>query len=143
VAGKQLNLKGTLSFLCIKERHIARAALQMNAMDLQNHLIIIAEGSMTKKQIEIIQEKRNIHPEAIIAAIHKLKEIHVNWKDVDLIQLEQQIQSIKPHFIDVTSEVESGDANIEEKESYTCYFPNGTTDKSNGGYNEVTEFKES
>jgi hypothetical protein len=79
---------------------------------------------MTKKQIEIIQEKRNILPEAIIAAVCKLKEIHVvNWKDVDFVQLEQQIWSIKPHFIDVTSEVESGDANIEEKESYTCYFP--------------------
>ena len=47
VGGKQKNLKGTLTFMRVQERRIARSVTQLCAMGLTKHIVILSTGRMT------------------------------------------------------------------------------------------------
>ncbi len=142
VGGQQQNLKGTVSFMRIATRNVAKSAVEMDVMELQNRVVIIAEGPMTAEQQQLVRKRTVIRPEKIIAAVKKLQQIHVHWKKIDLVKLEQEVRNVQPVFIDVSSEVDSTASNVEKKVKYTCYFPDGTTDSTNGGYDGAQAFKE-
>jgi hypothetical protein len=48
--GKQKCLKGTLVFMRVKERRVAQAVTQLEAMGLTKHIIVLASGNMTSGQ---------------------------------------------------------------------------------------------
>ena len=45
-----MNLKGTLSFMRVKEHSIARAAVQLETMGLSQHIVVLLTGPMTEEQ---------------------------------------------------------------------------------------------
>jgi pyridoxine 5'-phosphate synthase PdxJ len=80
-------------------------------------------------------KRRKVRPEKIINAVKWLKENNKHWKNIDLDDIKHQACSVKPVFIDMSHEVQSENANIKQREMFTCYFPNRTTTNHSGSYN--------
>ena len=139
--GKQKNLKGTLSFMRVKERSIARAAVHMEQMGLCQHVVVLINGPMTEAQLAAVKQKNNIRPGKIMAAVEWLRENHVKWKSIDLNKFREELSNVPPVVIDKSELVESENANIEKSELFTCYIPDGTVGESTGGFDSTEAFK--
>ena len=71
--GKQINLKGSCVFLHVKERErISRGIMELEAMGLNKHVIIVANGMMTKEQIYKVRCKSEVRTDKLIAAVEWL-----------------------------------------------------------------------
>ncbi len=60
MGGKQKNLKGTLTFMRVQERRIAKGVTQLRAMGLTKHIVILSTGKMTDRQKKKVKEKATI-----------------------------------------------------------------------------------
>ena len=78
---------------------------------------------------------RKVWLEKIINVVKWLKENNKHWNNIDLDDIKHQAHSVKPVFMDMSHEVQSENANIKQREMFTCYFPDGTTTNHSGGYN--------
>jgi hypothetical protein len=135
ISGTQLQLRGNLSFLWVTPYQIATGAIQMEVLGLQNHVVIIAEGGMMHNQRNMVMKRRKVRPEKIIDAVKWLKENNKHWKNIDLDDIKCQAHSVEPIFINMSHKVQSENANIKQRETFTCYFPDGTTTDRSGSYN--------
>jgi hypothetical protein len=66
----------------------------------------------------------------------------VKWKNVNVTELRKEFETKCPVIVDQSTEVDSTDANVEKKEIFTCFFPDGTLDKNLGGFDSRDAFKE-
>jgi hypothetical protein len=83
--GRQKCLKGTLVFMRVKERRVAEAVAQLEAMELTKHIIVLVSGKMTIGQREKVKNKSVIRTDKVIAAVEWLCVNHKIWKDIDLL----------------------------------------------------------
>ena len=139
--GKTMKLKGTLVFMRVKERRIAEALAQLDSFGLTKHVLVLASGKMTKQQRKRVQEKATIRTDKLMTALEWLCKNHKKWKDVDLDSLRLQLVDMQPTVVDYSEEVDSENANQEQQELFSCYYPDGATTQSSGGFDEPGAFK--
>lgn len=142
IGGAHKNLKGTFSFMRVKERSVARAAMHMERMGLCQHIVVLIQGPMTEAQHRTARKKNTVRPAKIIAAVEWLKDNHVKWKGIDLDELREQLENVAPIVIDNSWSVESENTNIEKSELFTCYIPDSTVAESTGGFDTTDAFKD-
>jgi len=141
VGGQQKNLKGTMTFMRIEERKIARAAIHLECMGLAKHVVVLLTGKLTKKQKARVEKKKEIRTDKILEAVQWLSKNHKRWKNVDLDEFRKELAGATPVVVDNSSEVDSENANVEEQELFTCYFPDGATNERAGGFDDPEAFK--
>ena len=142
VGGRTQNLKGCLTFMRVKERSTARAFMQLEALGLNKHVLILVSGYMTTDQRQKVQYKSEIRTDKMIAAVEWLCANNCGWQDVNLNELRSELENTKPVFVDHSEEVESNNQNVEEQELFSCYFPDGATTSTSGGFDDRGAFKE-
>ena len=140
--GKQKNLRGTLVFMRVKERRIARGLVQLETLGLGNNVIVICHGKMTEKQRTIARRNATVRTEKLLLAVEWLCRNNVSWRQVDLEGLRIELQNTTPTFFDHSEMEENQDTNVETKEVFSCYFPDGAMENNNGGFDEPGAFKD-
>ena len=99
----------------VKQRRVARAIGQLEAIGLNQHVIVLSTGKHTKEQRRRVQDKAKIRTPQIIKAIRWLCDNHSAWRDVDYDKILEELSQTVPVFVDNSEEVESENANIEEQ----------------------------
>ncbi len=140
--GRMKNMNGTLVFMRVTERQMARAITTLDCMGLKKHVVFLLSGKMTYEQKKKVETKTRIRTDKMIAAVEWLCANNRMWKDIDLEKIRKEIGDCKPILVDKSTEVGSGNANVEEEEIFTCYFPDGTMDSHAGGFDSPGAFKE-
>ena len=135
-------MKGTLVFMRVKERQVAKAVSTLKCMGLNRHVVVLISGKLTAAQKRSVLSKTEIRTEKLIAAVEWLVENNKAWKEVDLEELREEIASSKPIVVDKSSNIGSGNANVEEEEVFTCYYPDSASDSVSGGFDTPGAFKE-
>ena len=139
VGGKLKNLKGTMTFLRVPEAGIGGAAAQMKYMGLNENIVVLLSGKMTKAQRK--KAKQQIRTGKIIAAVTWLADNNHEWRDVDMQKLQDDLEGYVPIVIDRSQEEESENANVESREVFSCFFPEGSANETNGGFDNMDDFK--
>ena len=137
--GKQL--KGTCTFMRVEKRSIGVAVAKVEGMGFNKHVLVLFSGHMTKLQKKRSKERSTIRTDKIIAAVEWLCKNNRRWSSVNFKALCESLQGRKPVIYDRSSEVENDNANIEDNEVLTCYYPDGATCPSNGGCDNPEHFK--
>lgn len=140
--GRMKNMNGTLVFMRVTERQMARAVTTLECMGLKKHVVFLLSGKMTYEQKKKVETKTRIRTDKMIEAVEWLCANNRMWKDIDLEALRKEIGECKPIVMDKSTEVGSGNANVEEEEIFTCYFPDGSMDSHSGGFDTPGAFKE-
>ena len=141
VGGRQKNLKGTLVFMRVRETRIRAAVTQLEAMGLTKHMLVLFNGKMTEGQRRKAREETRIRTEKVIEAVKWLCANNKKWEHVDPAKLLANVNGVQPVVVDNSSTVESGNANVEEEELFTCYYPDGASNPVNGGFDKPGSFK--
>ena len=109
--GAQKNLKGTMTFMRVEERRIARAVMHLEGMGLTKHVVILLNGDMTADQRK--KARNQVRTEKIIEAVEWLCKNHKRWKGIDLEEFREELADSVPVVVDRSSEVESEQANVD------------------------------
>jgi len=142
IGGTQKNLKGTLTFMRVEERKVARAAIHLEQMGLNKHVVVLLSGKMTAAQRSKALQKQVIRSDKVLAAIEWLCKNHKMWKGVNLDGYRDALDGVMPVVVDKSKEVDSENSNVETHELFSCYFPDGATDEHSGGFENKAAFKE-
>ena len=137
--GKQKNLKGTMTFMRVEERKVARGLAQLEAMQITEHVVVLLTGKMTAEQRR--RATQAIRVDKLVEAVEWLCKNHYRWKDVDPEIYREEFKTKNPVIVDKSREVESENSNIEKKELFTCFFPEGSVDEKLGGFDSREAFK--
>ena len=137
--GAQKVLKGSLTFMRVKERSIVRASAQLQGMGLSNHIVILLSGKMTHVQRQ--RAKQTVRVEKILEAVKWLCCNHVRWKEIDYDSYVKELENYVPTVIDHSNEVSSENQNIEKEEMFSCYYPDGAVNERQGGFNNAADFR--
>jgi len=138
--GGMMSLKGTMTFMRIEERKIARAAMTLERMGLTNHIVILLTGKMTPLQRKNATKK--VNTERLLRAVDWLINNHKRWQNVDLDDIREELGNKMPVVVDNSKEVASENENVEKNELFTCYIPDGATNHTDGGFDEPGAFKQ-
>ena len=140
--GAQMQLKGTLAFMRVKERRITKAVAALQMLGLADTVVVICSGKMTKEQRKRARSKSECRTDYLIAAAKWLCANHKSWRFIEWSDIEKEIRGKKVVCVDNSVEVDSSNAYIEREELFTCYYPDGTTNETDGGFNETGAFKQ-
>ena len=140
--GKTMNLKGTFTYFRVEERRIAKAAAQFERLGLTKHVVIVLTGRLTPGQKSKAKSKHTIRTDKIITAVEWLVANHRAWKKVSLDAIREELRMVNPVVIDNSEEVESENSNVEDRELFTCFFPDRATNHKAGGFDEPGAFQE-
>lgn len=140
--GTQMQMKGTLSYLRVKERRVAEAAAALENLKLTEHVVVLCYGRMTEAQRKKVKDRTQVRTDKLIEAAKWLCENHANWKDVDYESIKTELQAKRVVRIDHSKTVESTNASIETEEIYTCYYPEGANTEHSGGFDDPESFVE-
>ena len=81
----------------------------------------------------------------VITAVEWLCSNHKTWKKIDFDEVREAVKDWKPIIIDESETINSSNdpehSNIEETESFSCYFPDGSVTNNSGGLDDPEEFK--
>ncbi|CAB9530415.1 hypothetical protein SEMRO_2869_G339060.1 [Seminavis robusta] len=77
--GAQRNLKGTMTFMRVQPRQVARAAMHLEGMGLKNHIVVLLSGPMTSSQRT--RTKQEIRTNRILEAVEWLCSNNKKWKE--------------------------------------------------------------
>ena len=139
--GKQKCLKGTLSFMKVSRKAIAKAVGTLESMDLNENVLILYSGELTKWQKERVKELYTVRPEKLVNAVNWLEENNSRWSKVNKAEVLRDLQSKKPVVVDNSEEVEGSNSNVEKQHILTCYYPDGAVDTAHGGLERPEDFK--
>ena len=123
-----MQLKGTLSFMRVKERRITEAVAALENLKLTERVIVLCYGRMTDAQRKKVGERTQVNTAKLIEAAKWLCNNHVRWKNLDYETVQKELEERKVIRIDHSVTVESTNATIESEEVYTCYYPEGAND---------------
>jgi hypothetical protein len=139
---RQHQLKGTLTFMRVEKRGIAKAVTKLEDMGFTKNILVLFTGRMTGKQHKRALEKTTIRVEKVIKALEWLCMNNSRWSDVDIDKMRQELVDKSPVVtIDQSVEVEAETSNVEEQELFTCYYPEGATNPTAGGFDQPGAFK--
>ena len=139
--GKQKCLKGTMSFMRVSRKSIAKAVATLERSGLNDNVLILHSGKLTKWQQQRAKELCSVRTEKIIAAVDWLIANNTKWKGVDKESIKNRLDRAKPVVVDKSEEVESENPNVEEQEVFPCYYPDGAANPTNGGCEDPNGFK--
>jgi hypothetical protein len=142
VGGKQRKLKGTMTFMRVEERTVCRAAMQLETMGLSDNLVVLVSGRMTGSQQARALNKAAIRTDKILTAVEWLCKNHRRWMSTDPDSYRLELQGKTPTVINKSTEVASESANVESEELFACFYPDGATTNSSGGFDDPEAFKE-
>ena len=144
--GKQMQLKGTMTFMRVEEKKIARSAAQVEELTsvakpigVSECVVVLLNGKMTLSQKE--RARNTIRVEKLMTAVEWLIENNVNWRSTDLETYRNEFKEKSPVIIDKSEIVESENENIEKQDLFKCYFPDGTLDEHQGGLESREAFQ--
>ena len=63
------------------------------------------------------------------------------WADVNVQELRSKLENLTPVVYDRSTEVESENSNVETEEIFTCYYPDGASNPTTGGFETPEAFK--
>ena len=138
--GAQKMLTGSMTFMRVEKRSIAKASAQLEAMGLKNHIVVLLSGKMTRRQRDRAQAQ--IRVDKIITAVKWLCDNHVRWKGINYDEYVRELHNCVPTVIDHSDEVASENQNIEQEELFSCYYPDGAVNPRQGGFNNPDDFKQ-
>ena len=144
--GKQKKLKGVLSFFKVNVEKIVWAVLQLEALGLNGHVVVLLTGQMTTQQIAKAKEISTVHVDNVIAAIEWLRDNNCHcWKNVDIEKIREKLRNMEPLIIDESTPVKGSNDkpgnNIEDTVSFAAYFPDGSMKLVFGGQASIQDFK--
>ena len=144
--GRQKKLKGVLSFFRLNVERIVTAVLQLEALGLNGHVVVLLSGQMTAQQIAKAKQISKIRVDNVIAAIVWLRDNNCHsWKDVNIKKIRDKLQNMEPVIIDESTSVNGSDdgpsSNIEETVTFAAYFPDGSMRPVFGGQASIRDFK--
>ena len=111
----------------VEKRSIGSAAIQLEQMGFNDHILVLFSGGMTGWQKKKAEEKSTIRTQKIFTALEWLCKYNVRWSKVDLNKIWQSLSSKRPVVHDRSHEVESKNTNVE------CNEPDGAATPTNGG----------
>lgn len=77
-------MKGTLVFMRVKERMVAKSVTALNCMGLNDQVIVLISGKMTPAQKARVKTKTELRVDKLIEAVEWLVKNNKAWKDIDL-----------------------------------------------------------
>ena len=144
--GKQRNLKGVLSYFRVRQESIATGLMQLEALGLNEHVVVLYTGEFTKQQRKKAKERSTIRVEKVLRALNWLVQHNHTWHNVNLDNIRKQLRERGPVVIDESTNVDSAEdgvnSNIETTETFVAYFPDGTMRTVSGGQANIDEFKD-
>jgi hypothetical protein len=146
--GKQRCIKGSLSYMRVEPKSIVSGMVQLEALGLGNDIVVIYYGELTKEQDKIVRSKTEIRVDKIISAIEWLLKYKSEWKNknVNIEDLRKEISQRKVCIVDNSVKIldseNENDSNIEKKEEFRVFFPDGSLTEIGGGQGNVSQFKE-
>lgn len=90
--GKQTCLKGTLAYYKVKIGSIARAVAHLDALSMNQHVVVLITGKMTEQQRRTARKKAKVQTSKLLGAVEWLSKNNIHWKDVDIAALSQELQ---------------------------------------------------
>jgi len=138
--GTQKQLKGTLSFMRVKERRIVGATATLENMTLTEHVVVLCHGRMTEAQRKTAYKRTSVNTDKLIDAAKWLCENHHWWKDVDYETIKEELKEKRVFRVDRSVIAESTNATVEMEEIYTCYYPDGSNTEMAGGFDDPGAF---
>ena len=114
---------------------------QLESFGLTEHVLVMSTGKMTQSQRKRVKEKTTVRTDKLIEAVEWLCKNHRTWKTVDLVAVRKKLEGVEPTLINTSEEVECENANVEEQEVCTCYYPDGAATEASGGFEERGAFK--
>jgi hypothetical protein len=142
VNARSHQLHGDLTLVRTTETRISRAMTQLQCMGLTNHTLVVITGKMTDYQRKRVKEKTTVRTEKLLDAVKWLVKNHRKWKNVDLSAMEKELEDIQPIVQDLSELVNSENSNIETEEVFTCYYPDSSINRTEGGYDGHETFKD-
>ena len=130
--GVRNSFKGSLSFFKVDMSRIVRAVAHFDVLGLHNAIVILLYGNMTEAQKAKARKYSRIRPGHMLRAIDWLKRNNVEWESAPSVEYFRQ-RLKNPIVVDNSKNVESENSNIEESESFSVFFPDGTLNTLNGG----------
>ena len=112
-----MQLKGTLSFMRVKERRITKAVASLENMQLTEHIIVLCYGRMTDAQRKKVGERTQVKTAKLIKAAKWLCNNQVRWKIVNYETFQKELEERKVIRIDDSVIVESTNATLSQKKS--------------------------
>ena len=135
-------MKGTLVFMRVKERKLAKAVSTLKCVGLNQHVVVLLSRKMTQAQKKRVESKIKVRTDRLIAAIEWLVSNHSAWKEVNLQDIHEEIANSSPIVVDKSSNIESSNACVEKQEVFACYYPDSAVDAASGGFDTPGAFKE-
>jgi hypothetical protein len=165
--GKHRQIKGSLSYYKISTETLVQTGIELELLQLNNHVVVMLYGSFTAEQKSIVTNRYEIRTEKIIKAIGWLVKNNTQWHPY-----RKQFQELKsrnfenltsiihePRFYDNSVpafELETGVQNetrvqseedlqsqrrAELSESFQVYYPDGTVSTLTGGQQNLQDFQ--
>jgi hypothetical protein len=94
---------------------------------------------MTQSQKE--RATKTIRVDRILAAVQWLCSNHKRWMGIDFAAYARDLENFIPTIVDHSKEVLSVNQNVENEELFSCYYPDGTVNQRQGGFNNADDFK--
>lgn len=66
---------------------------------------------------------------------------NAKWKDTDLDAIKEKLKTQSPLVFDKSTEVDSENGGIEGETLFTCYYPDGATTPTTGGFEKSEDLK--
>ena len=140
--GKQKCLKGTLSFMRVSKHAVTRAVTTLEAAGLNDNALILYSGELTEWQRQRAKELCSARTEKLIRAVDWLVENNSLWRHINKASIRHRLESASPVVEDRSTTVDGENANVEEQEIFTCYYPDSTANASFGGCSHPNGFKD-
>ena len=139
--GKQKCLKGTLSFMKVSRKSIVKAVSTLENFGLNDNVLILYSGKLTKWQQDRAKELCSVRTAKLIKAVEWLCANNKSWKGYNKESIKRELARRAPVVVDKSEVVEGVNSNIEEKEVFTCYYPDGAATPTTGGMENADCFK--
>jgi hypothetical protein len=142
--GRQKQLKGSLAYYKADMKSVARAAMHLDVLGLNQNIVVVLYGKMTIAQQAMARERSRIRSANLLQALEWLSKNNEEWikKGVNLEEIRRQL--VNPLVVDNSISIEDGkeNSNIEQTESFQVFFPDGTMSPVNGGQESLDKFNE-
>ena len=140
-------MKGNLSHHKVDVDSIVRSVMHFDVLDLHNNAVVLLCGKMTPEQRLKARKHSKVRPNKILKAMEWLLDNHEHWKNLD-IDLDEVRNNLKNPTLmdrsdeDTPEEGQASNSNIESRETFEVFFPDGTVDDVSGGQGNMEKFRE-
>jgi hypothetical protein len=140
--GIQKQLKGSLSYYKVDMDSMARAAMHLDVLGLNNHIVIMLYGKMTHEQNAKARERSKIRTNYVLTALRWLIRHNEEWKHVNLNEIRNNLTNPVLYDNSIAVDGTEGNNNIEQTESCQVFFTDGTMSNLTGGQENLATYHE-